>query len=459
VTWGELTLRIRRAAGWLRSQGVGPAAVVALQQPKCLAFLELHLAALAIGAITLPLNDRYTPAEVQWMLTDSGARLAVVPADSASGTGVPSIPPAQVRALLDAAEPDPLDASIDLEQTGVICYTSGTTGRPKGARLRQRNVLATVEALHQAWQWRPGDVLIHALPLFHVHGLFVAAHGALRAGAHAIWLDRFSPEAALDAIERHRATVFMGVPTFYHRLLQQDLSTRDVSSVRLFTSGSAPLPARNHRAFEQATGHRIVERYGMTEVGIVLSNPLDGPRKPGSIGRPLPGVMARVVDPQTRHVQPTGDVGEVEIRGPSVFEGYHRQPRATADAIVDGWMRTGDLGRTDTEGYYHLVGRQSELVITGGLNVYPAEVEAALGDHPQVSEVAVFGVPDDDLGEQVRAAVVASGLLRAEALAAWARERLAPFKQPRQVHFVDALPRNSMGKVLKPALRERFGVG
>ena len=261
------------------------------------------------------------------------------------------------------------------------------------------------------------------------------------------------------AIQAHDATVFMGVPTFYHRLLQQDLSTRDVSSVRLFTSGSAPLPARNHRAFEQATGHRIVERYGMTEVGIVLSNPLDGPRKPGSIGRPLPGVMARVVDPQTRHVQPTGDVGEVEIRGPSVFEGYHRQPRATADAIVDGWMRTGDLGRTDTEGYYHLVGRQSELVITGGLNVYPAEVEAALGDHPQVSEVAVFGVPDDDLGEQVRAAVVASGLLRAEALAAWARERLAPFKQPRQVHFVDALPRNSMGKVLKPALRERFGVG
>lgn len=332
---------------------------------------------------------------------------------------------------------------------GAILYTSGTTGRPKGARLRQAHLWATIEALHVAWEWSPDDVLVHALPAFHVHGLVVAALGALRAGARQVWLPRFDPDAVPTALVDERATVFMGVPTFYVRLLQNTLP--DLSHVRLFTSGSAPLPAHVHRAFRQATGHEIVERYGMTEIGIVLSNPLRGARKPGSVGLPLPGVERRIVDPVTGADRAVGEVGELLIRAPSVFEGYHLRPDATAAALVDGWMRTGDQGHLDEDGYVHLVGRRADLVLCGGLNVYPGEVEQALAEAPGVTEIAVFGVPDPDLGEVPHVAVV--GGITAEELLAFARRRLAPYKIPRVVHILDALPRNSMGKVRTTELR------
>lgn len=354
---------------------------------------------------------------------------------------------------LRAAAPHPLPEIPSLSQVGVICYTSGTTGRPKGARIRQSNIAACVDALHTAWGWRADDVLIHALPLFHVHGLFVAQHGALRAGASTCWLPRFEAVALLQTIEGEQGTVVMGVPTFYTRLLAHGLAGHALDSVRLFTSGSAPLPAATWEAFRRATGRSIVERYGMTEVGIVVSNPLDA-TVPGTIGFPLAGVRARM-ETEGRPSE-VGEVGELFIAGPSVFEGYHNRPEATAEALIDGWMRTGDLGWMDEEGRITLVGRRSEMVISGGLNVYPAEVEAAVVRHPEVAEAAVFGVPDADLGEQVRVAVVAESPLDPSALRGWLREHLAGYKIPKQVHQVDVLPRNAMGKVTKQVLKDRF---
>lgn len=430
VTYGELRRRVGRAIHWIRSRGLGPSDVLAIQLPKSLAFLELHLAALATGVITLPLNDRYTEAEVEWMLADAEVHTAIRPADRAT-----------LGRELATAAVDPIPDPPDPECIGVLCYTSGTTGRPKGARIRQRNIAACVEALHQAWRWRSDDILVHALPLFHVHGLFVAQHGALRAGAHAVWLEKFRADEVFRAIERHRATIFMGVPTFYHRLLKEGPEGRDLDSVRLFTSGSAGLPASDWRAWKERTGHEIVERYGMTEIGIVLSNPLDGPRKPGSIGVPLPGVQARVVE------------GELQIRGPSVFAGYLNRPEATAEALVDGWMRTGDLAEMDVDGFVRLNGRRSELILRGGLNVYPPEVEAVLLGAPAVSEAAVFGLPDPDLGERVGAAVVLERAAEPQEILEHARGRLARFKVPERLWILDELPRNAMGKVTKADLR------
>ncbi|MEL6349998.1 MAG: AMP-binding protein, partial [Myxococcota bacterium] len=296
--------------------------------------------------------------------------------------------------------------------------------------------------------WRADDVLVHALPLYHVHGLFVAAHGALRANASMRWLDSFEPHAALWELTEGGGTVFMGVPTFYTRLLQAT-DVPNLSHVRLFTSGSAPLPARVHRDFQERTGQAILERYGMTEVGIVLSNPYDGERRPGAVGFPLPGVDARVVDPGA------DGVGELQIRGGSVFAGYHNRPDATAAAFNGDWMRTGDYAFVDEDGYIHLVGRRSDLILFGGLNIYPAEVEAVLIEQPGVRAVAVFGLPDDDLGEVPAAALVGDGL-DIDAIRQAASAQLSGFKVPRRFVVVDALPRNTMGKVQKKRLREQY---
>jgi len=451
ITYAELHERVRRAAAWLSAQGVGPGDIVALQLPRHPRFLELHLALLAMGAATLPLNRQYTATEVAFLVGDAGARLLVLGDDQpAPDTTVPLVRASQVTP--GDHPPADLPEQVDRDALAVLCYTSGTTGRPKGARIPQSALEACVEALHEAWRWSADDVLVHALPLFHIHGLFVAQHGALRAGATSVWLERFDADAALAAIEAHRATVFMGVPTFYHRLLRSE-ATADLSTMRLFTSGSAPLPAADHVAFAERFGHRIVERYGMTEVGIVLSNPLDGDRRPGTVGHPLPGVELRITDDDDTDVAP-GEVGEVRIAGPSVFEGYHGLPEQTEAAIGDGWMHTGDLGFRDDQGYVHLVGRQSDMIISGGLNVYPPEVEAVLRAQPGVDEVAVFGLPHPDLGEQVSAALV--GRADPEQLVAAAREVLAPFKCPRAVFRIESLPRNAMGKVQKARLRRRF---
>lgn len=445
ITFGALHERVRRATGWLRDRGIGPGRVVALAMPRTPAFLELQLAALRLGAITLPLNDRYTARELEHPLADAPAALAVLP-DAVVARFPLAVPVSAVREALDRAAP--CDPPPPLPSApAVLLYTSGTTGRPKGVLSTGANLAATVEALHAAWRWSPDDVLLHALPLYHVHGLLVAAFGALRAGATSHWMDPFDAASALAALSRGPATVFMGVPTFYSRMLDVP-GDFDLRRMRLMTSGSAGLPRTVHQAFEARFGVGIVERYGMTEIGIATTNPVDGQRA-GSIGRPLPDVEVRIVGDDD-NVVPTGEVGELQVRGPAVFAGYHHLPEATARAFADGFLRTGDLGRSDPDGYLHLVGRRSELVITGGLNVYPAEVEAVLLSCPGVREAAVGGLADPDLGEVPVAAVV--GEVDLDVLRARLREDLAPYKIPRRIEILDALPRNAMGKVLKSAL-------
>jgi malonyl-CoA/methylmalonyl-CoA synthetase len=462
-TYRELDARIRRAAGWLEARGIGRGDVVALQIEDRPTFLVLHLAALGLGAVSLPLNTTYPARELDFYLSDAGARLAVLVPDrlpDLAPTRAALVPAdaaltAEVAGSPQAALPEALPA----DRIGVLLYTSGTTGRPKGALLGHDNLQATVDALHQAWRWSPDDVLLHMLPLFHVHGLFVAMHAALRAGATVHLAERFDPDEAIHRMAHDGITVFMGVPTFYARLLARPpAADPDLSGMRLFTSGSAPLPARDHRAFQARYGHTILERYGMTEVGIVLSNPYEGERRPGAVGMPVPGARVRVVDPRTGQEQPQGEVGEIRIAGPSVFKGYLGLPERTAEAIRDGWMCSGDLGFVDIDGYVHVVGRSKDMVLSGGLNVYPSEVEAVLLEDPTVAAAAVVGVPDPDLGERVVASVVAApgATPDPEALRRRARASLAPYKVPKRIDVVKALPRNAMGKVRKAALRERW---
>ncbi len=457
LTYADLDALVARARGWLARHELARGDVLALQLPKGETFLGLHLAALSVGVVTLPLNDRYTPEEVRYLLGDSGAVLAIVPdamAIALGEVGTPVLPSSAVS--LDDCAPIPVESAPEGGDLAVLCYTSGTTGRPKGACITHANLEATVAALHDAWQWKRDDVLIHALPLYHVHGLFVAQHGALWAGATAVWMPRFDAAAVLDAIARHRATLFMGVPTHYHRFLQLPADhPSDVGSMRLFTSGSAPLPASDHAAFAARYGHVILERYGMTEVGIVLSNPYDGPRVPGAVGFPLQGVEIRIVDPAGRPTRPRV-VGELHVRGPTVFAGYLNRPAQTAEALIDGWMHTGDLAFRDEDGRVHIAGRRTEVVLSGGFNVYPREVEAVLLEHPLVAEVAVFGLPDADLGERPVAAVVADGSVEPSELLAFCATRLAPYKQPRSIRRMPFLPRNAMGKVDKRRLRDAW---
>lgn len=441
-TFAELDDRIRRAIGWCHARGLSPGDVVALRLPKDPLFLELHLGALAAGVTTLPMHPNATPSEVSALCKDASVRVFVDDPD-------------RVRTELDAAEPGlPHDTSPNT--IAVLLYTSGTTGRPKGVPLTHANLLAGVRSLHDAWRWSSDDVLLHALPLFHVHGLFVAQYGALYAGAHTRLLSAFDPDAVIDALPA--CTVFMGVPTFYSRLLQRGPGDADLSRMRLFTSGSAPLPAAHHTRFEDTFGHRILERYGMTEIGIVLANPYDGERRAGTVGHPLAHVRAKVVDSEGREVE-AGTVGQICIAGASVFGGYLGRPDATATTLIDGWMQTGDLGSVSADGWFQVVGRAKDLVISGGMNVYPGEVEARITQLAGIREAAVFGVPDEDLGERVAVAVVVDGEdwtpdVWTDAL----RDQLAPYKLPRRWFRVDALPRNTMGKVGKAVLRERYGV-
>jgi malonyl-CoA/methylmalonyl-CoA synthetase len=345
--------------------------------------------------------------------------------------------------LADGPEPA-LDA-VAPEAPALIGYTSGTTGRPKGAVLSHANLLASAESLRRAWRWTARDRLILALPLFHMHGLGVGLHGTLHAGASAVLLPRFDVDAVLDAAERHAATLFFGVPTLYHRLAAAP-GAAALARLRLCVSGSAPLPAALHDAFAAATGQRILERYGMTETVMLVSNPVEGERRPGTVGLPLPGVEVRLVD---------GAPGAIEVRGPNVFAGYWERPDADAEAFsADGWFRTGDLGELDAAGYLRIVGRAVELVISGGYNVYPREVEDALRAHPGIDDAAVVGTPSDEWGERVTAYVTGRGVPDLATLRRFLADRLAPYKQPRLLHVVEALPRNVLGKVQKHRLRD-----
>ncbi len=473
VTYGELETAVNRTASHLLALGIAPGDRVAAQLPKCLPFIYLHLAAAQIGAIFLPLNPDYPMAELHYFLADSSARLLF--ADRRKQPEIDAIAPdlpALERALfLDPAEdwesqiadcsaerhsPMPTDPN----QTAMMLYTSGTTSRPKGALITHGNLTANIASLHEAWGWRGDDMLLHALPIFHVHGLVVALHGALHAGASAILLPTFDAAMALELLLSRRFSVFMGVPTMHRRLYQLAGDRRyDLSFMRLITSGSDRLPDDLFFGYQETFKVTLLERYGMTETGMNLSNPLLGERRVGSVGPPLPGVSARIVDPASETPLPDDEVGEVQIKGAHVFKGYWGQPQKTAEAFTpDGWLRTGDMGLREPDGYYTLKGRAKDLIITGGLNVYPPEVELALMQHPAVAACAVIGCPDDEWGEQVVAAVIPrGGAVPNEAeICAFCREKLAAYKVPRRVLFVDEFPANALGKIQKAKLREEL---
>ncbi|MDX2276866.1 MAG: AMP-binding protein [Hyphomonadaceae bacterium] len=431
ISYGAVEAGVARIAGHLLAQGVAAGDRIAVQTEKSPEAVMLYLATLKVGALFVPLNTAYTRAEVDYFLGDAEPRLFVTDARAFAAE-------AEHAATHDAIFPS---AATDL---AALIYTSGTTGRSKGAMLSHGALADNALALNRIWGFTERDVLLHALPIFHVHGLFVALHSAMLCGAPMIWLPKFDDAEVLRALER--ATVMMGVPTFYTRLLDNPEFTRArAANVRVFISGSAPLLESTFKAFEERTGKRILERYGMSEAIIITSNPLEGERIAGSVGYPLPGVSLRIDG---------GETGIIQIKGPSVFSGYWRNPQKTREDFADGWFITGDVGRQDADGRVWINGRAKDLIISGGYNVYPKEIELVLDDFPGVTESAVIGVPHPDFGEAVVAVVMGEGE-EAEMIAA-ARERLAAFKAPKRVFFVDELPRNAMGKVQKNVLRAHY---
>ncbi len=463
-TWRDLERASAMIANLLGSLDLPAGARVAVHTAKSVEALLLYLATLRAGLVYLPLNNAYQESELEYFIADAEPSVVVCASRSfpwlstlafRHGVGhVFTLDDDRSGSLLRRAAPQADRHTLAERAEGdlaAIVYTSGTTGRSKGAMLTHGNLSSNALTLQGFWDWRAHDVLIHALPIFHVHGLFVAIHGALLNGSTMLWLDKFEPRSVLERLPR--ATVFMGVPTLYVRLLQEPgLSEAACRQMRLFVCGSAPLQVETFTHWQRRTGHTIVERYGMSETLMLTSNPCrpeHGQRLAGTVGRALPGVQVRVVG--------GAEVGDVEVRGPSVFCGYWRQPERTAqDFTADGWFKTGDVGRFDARGHLTLVGRSKDLVITGGYNVYPAEVEAYLNRLPGVAESAVIGVAHADFGEAVVAVVVpqpATALDEAGLLAAL-KGLIAGFKVPKRVVFVAELPRNAMGKVQKNRLRE-----
>ena len=470
-SWDEVERSTARLASLLSGLGLPPGARVAVQVEKSPEAMLLYLATLRAGYVYLPLNTAYQEAEVDYFVGNAEPALVVCSPRTldwmrgvAERHGV-----AHLLTLGEAADGTLLEAAASCDEhfetvhrapddLAAILYTSGTTGRSKGAMLSHGNLASNAQVLHQYWRWRPGDVLLHALPIFHVHGLFVAIHGALLNGSTMLWLPRFDPKAVIERLPR--ATVFMGVPTMYVRLLDDPAFNADACrSMRLFVSGSAPLLPDTFRQFEARTGQRILERYGMSETTMLTSNPYDGNRVAGTVGLPLPGVRVRVVDEAGRACG-TDDIGAIQVQGPNVFAGYWRMPEKTREEFTeDGFFRTGDMGRWDANGYLTIVGRNKDLIIIGGYNVYPKEIESYIDELPGVFESAVIGVPDRDFGEAVTAVVVpkpGATVAPGQVLAAL-KGRIANFKVPKQVHVLAELPRNQMGKVQKNLLRERFG--
>ncbi|MFL6179774.1 MAG: AMP-binding protein [Actinomycetes bacterium] len=458
VTYSELEADSRQLAQRLISRGVVVGDRVAFQVRKSMKAISLHLALLRCGAIQVPINPDYAETEVHGFLSDADAAVFIRDPACAKLDG----PWADFTlnenghgTLLDLSLSDAPLPAVQSHDGAAILFTSGTTGRPKGALLTHRNLAHNALTLIDAWGFTPEDHLAHVLPLFHTHGLFVAVHCALGSGASMTVVPRFDVDTVLDVIAGETpCTVLMGVPTHYSRLLNSPRFNRtSTGSVRLLVSGSAPMTPRLHEEVASRTGHEVLERYGMTETSMLTSNPLHGRRKPGSVGRPLAGVDVRIAGTDTARE----GAGEVEVRGPNVFSGYWRQPELHDQVFTaDGWFRTGDLGRFDSDGYLFLVGRVKDLIISGGLNVYPADVESVLDSLPGVRESAVVGVPDADLGERVMGVVVLKPGADADGdrLRLLSRERLAGYQVPKRIVIVDELPRNAMGKVEKSLLRE-----
>ena len=471
LSYGDMLAATARAANAFRALGVRPGDRIAVQTEKSVEALLAYFGAVRAGAVYLPLNTAYTPAEIDYFLRDAepavfvcdpGRLESLGPVARGAGTGhVLTLGPDGRGTLSDAvdrAHDRFEDAPAARDDLAAILYTSGTTGRSKGAMLTHENLFSNAEALVETWRFTAGDVLLHALPIFHTHGLFVATNTLLAAGGSMIFLPRFDLERIVDLLPG--ATAMMGVPTFYSRLLSRPDFTRErVSHMRLFISGSAPLSAEVHKEFLERTGHAILERYGMTETGMNTSNPYDGERRPGTVGFPLPGVELRIADPETGAALPQGAVGVIEVRGPNVFKGYWRNPEKTKEEFrPDGFFITGDLALVDPDGYVTIVGRAKDLIISGGFNVYPAEVEAALDAVPGVAESAVIGVPHRDFGEGVTGVVAPrpGACLDETAIQGQLSGVLAKYKVPKRILVVDALPRNAMGKIQKNALRDSY---
>jgi len=470
LTYDDLFAMARRFAHLLAARDVAPGDRVAVQVEKSPEALALILGVAAAGAVVLPLNTAYTAGEVDFFVADATPRVLVAsparagelePVARRHGAMLETLGTesdgslADALARADAAFTPVRRAGADL---AAILYTSGTTGRAKGAMLSHDNLVANARTLVAAWRFTEHDVLIHALPIFHTHGLFVATNTLLLAGGTMLFLERFDAETVVRLMPQ--ATAMMGVPTYYTRLLAHpDFDRALARGMRLFISGSAPLSAEVHKAFFERTGHAILERYGMSETGMNTSNPYDGERRPGTVGLPLPDVQLRIADPETGAPRPRGEVGVIEVKGPNVFTGYWGLEEKTAEAFrADGWFVTGDLARIDDDGYVHIVGRDKDLIISGGFNIYPAEVEAHLDALAGVAESAVIGVPHPDFGEGVTAVVAlepGAKLSEDEVRQALAGE-LAKFKQPKRVFFVPTLPRNAMGKIQKVSLRETY---
>ncbi len=459
---------VARQAHALRAVGVQPGDRIAVQVAKTPEALAVYGASVALAAVFLPLNTAYTAEEVAYFLEDATPRVflcdaaraaALTPIAARHGATVLTLNADGSGSLRDAATGQAETITPVARTAGdlaALLYTSGTTGRSKGAMLTQENLLSNARALAELWRFDSRDVLLHALPIFHTHGLFVASNVSLLTGGAMIFLPGFDLDQILRLMPQ--ATAMMGVPTFYTRLLEDPRFIRQITAhMRLFISGSAPLLAETHQAFADRTGHRILERYGMTETNMIASNPYDGERRPGTVGFALPQVDVRITADGAE--VPPGAIGQIEVRGPNVFKGYWQMPEKTAEELhPDGFFMTGDLGRFDAEGYLHIVGRSKDLIITGGFNVYPKEVELLLDDCPGVLESAVIGVPHPDFGEAVLAVLVPSkgAALDVEETLAAIRARLARFKQPKAAVVVEALPRNTMGKVQKALLRETY---
>jgi malonyl-CoA/methylmalonyl-CoA synthetase len=457
-----------KLANALKAAGVGPDDRVCVQVAKSPEALALYVAVVRAGAVFLPLNTAYTPAEVAYfvgdaeprlVVCDSGAKESLAPIAEKACARLMTLDGDGTGSLADAAAECPAafdTAARGEDDLGAILYTSGTTGRSKGAMLSHGNLLSNAETLVDYWRFSKKDVLLHALPIFHTHGLFVATNVIAACGGSMIFLQAFKVDEVLKALPK--ATCMMGVPTFYTRLLADERFTGElVSHIRLFVSGSAPLLADTHVEFEARTGHRILERYGMTETNMNTSNPYDGERRAGTVGFALPGIDVRVADPESGEPLADGEIGVLEIKGPNVFKGYWRMPEKTAEEFRDdGYFISGDLGFIDADGYITIVGRGKDLIISGGYNIYPKEVELAIDAVDGVVESAVIGVPHADFGEAVVGVVVRDGDVDEATIMTAIGEGLARFKLPKAIVFADELPRNTMGKVQKNVLRDSY---
>ena len=470
ITYKQFLATSRKMANTLLEMGLEPGDCVAIQVEKSPEMLNIYAACAQAGLVFLPLNPSYTVAELEYFIENSEARLIICDEKNREdlntitkklGVLVETLNSNSTGSIIDKAASSPEDfqtVARSKDDLAALLYTSGTTGKSKGAMLTQTNLLSNGNTLMEEWQFSKKDVLLHALPLFHTHGLFVATNVMLSAGGSMIFLPKFDLDNIINNLPKSSA--MMGVPTFYTRLLGDNRFNRNlVEHIRLFVSGSAPLLSETHIQFEKITGHRILERYGMTETNMNTSNPYNGERRAGTVGLPLPGVELKITDPETTKELSINEIGQIEVRGPNVFRGYWKMPEKTeAELRKNGFFITGDLGKIDEDGYVHILGRDKDLIISGGYNIYPKELEEIIDDQAGVLESAVIGVPHPDFGETPVAVIVSETEItpELEVIESNLSKSLARYKHPRKLLWIDQLPRNTMGKVQKNILREEF---